>query len=57
MHNSENPTGWQRNLRFEDDEVWTMLPEQVREHCRTLWGQLLASVLKEEERRRNERQD
>ena len=57
MHNSENPTTWQRNLRFEDDEVWAMLPEPVREQCRTLWGQLLASVLKEDERRRNERQD
>ena len=57
MHNSEKPAVRQRNLRFEDEEVWATLPEQVREHCRTLWGQLLASVLKEHERRRNERQD
>ena len=32
----------QRKLRFEDEEIWTELPESTREHCRTLWRQLLA---------------
>ena len=56
MQNHENPATWQRKLRFEDDELWPMLPEPVRESCRALWKELLASVL-EEERRLNERED
>jgi hypothetical protein len=57
MHNKENPITRQRELHFEGDELWTMLPEAVQERCRTLWKELLASVLKKDERRRYERED
>ena len=57
MHSNENPVAWQRKLRFEDEEIWTELPESVREHCRTLWRQVLASVLKSGKGRQNERED
>jgi hypothetical protein len=57
MHNKENPVTQQRNLRFEDDELWTMLPQSVQETCRSLWKELLASVLKKDEWRRHERED
>jgi hypothetical protein len=57
MHNHEKPAARQRNLRFEDEDVWTMLPEEVRERSRGLWKELLASVLKERERRPDERED
>jgi hypothetical protein len=57
MHNKENPVTRQRKLHFEDDELWTMLPESVQERCRTLWKELLTSVLKNDERRRDERED
>jgi hypothetical protein len=57
MHNQENPVTRQRQLPFEDDELWTMLPSPVQERCRMLWKELLTSVLKQEERRRDERED
>ncbi len=57
MHNKEKPVTGQRKLHFEDDELWTMLPQSVQESCRTLWKELLASVLKKDERRRDERED
>ena len=57
MHNKENAVTQQRNLRFEDDELWTRLPESVQERCRSLWKELLASVLKKDERRQHERED
>jgi hypothetical protein len=57
MHNKENPVTRQRKLHFEDDELWTMLPEAVQERCRSLWKELLASVLKKDERRQHERED
>jgi hypothetical protein len=57
MHNKGNPVTRQRNLRFEGDELWTKLPESVQEQCRSLWKELLASVLKKDERRQNERED
>ena len=57
MDSEKNRTVWQRRLHFEEEEVWTKLPESVQEHCRTLWRQLLASVLKTGERRQNERED
>jgi len=57
MHNHEKPAARQRHLRFEDEDVWTMLPEEVRERCRGLWKEILASVLKERERRPDERED
>jgi len=57
MHNHEKPAARQRHLRFEDEDVWTMLPEEVRDRCRGLWKEILASVLKERERRPDERED
>jgi hypothetical protein len=56
MQYHENPATWQRSLRFEDDELWPMFPEPVRENCRLLWKELLVSVLKTEGRL-NERED
>jgi hypothetical protein len=57
MHSDKKPSRWQRRLRFEDEEIWTQLPEPVREQCRSLWRQVLASVLKTGEGRQNERED
>ena len=57
MHSNQNRAVWQRRLHFDDEQIWTELPEPEREHCRTLWRQLLASVLKIGERRQNERED
>jgi hypothetical protein len=57
MDTNKNRAVWQRRLHFEDEQIWTELPESVKEHCRTLWRQLLASVLKTPERRQNERED
>lgn len=57
MHNNENPVIRQRKLHFEDDELWTRLPDSVQERCRSLWKELLASVPKKDERRRHERED
>jgi hypothetical protein len=57
MHNKENRVTRQHKLHFEDDEVWTILPESVQERCRSLWKELLASVLKKDERRQHERED
>ena len=57
MDSDKNRGIRQRRLHFEDEPIWTELPESVREHCRTLWRQLLASVLKTGERRQNERKD
>jgi hypothetical protein len=57
MHNKENPGTRQRKLHFEDDELWTKLPESVQERCRNLWKELRASVLKKDERRQHERED
>ena len=54
MHSNEKPTGWQRRLHFQDEEIWNELPESVREQCRTLWRQVLASILKAGEWRQNE---
>jgi hypothetical protein len=57
MDSNKNRAVWQRRLHFDDEQIWTELPESVREHCRTLWRQLLANVLKTGERRQNERED
>jgi hypothetical protein len=57
MHNHEKPVVRQRKLHFEDDELWTIFPEEVRERCRGLWQEMLVSVLKERERRPDERED
>jgi hypothetical protein len=57
MHNEEKPVTRQRMLRFEDNELWAMLPEAVQECCRSLWKELLASVLRKDERRQHERED
>jgi hypothetical protein len=56
MHNNELIVR-QRELRFEEEEIWSELPDSTREHRRTLWRQLLAYVLKTNERRQNERED
>jgi hypothetical protein len=55
MQNQENRIVLQRKLRFEEEEIWTELPESTREHCCGLWRQLLESVLKGADRRPNER--
>jgi hypothetical protein len=47
----------QRKLRFEEEEIWTELPESTREHCRGLWRQLLESVLNSGGGRPNEREN
>ena len=57
MHNHQKPVAQQRKLHFEDDELWTIFPEEVRERCRGLWQEMLAAVLKERERRPDERED
>ena len=57
MDSNKNRAVRQCRLHFEDEQIWTELPESVKEHCRTLWRQLLASVLKTAERRQNERED
>jgi hypothetical protein len=57
MHNKENLVTGQRKLRFEDNELWATLPEAVQENCRSLWKELLTSVLKKDERRQHERED
>ena len=57
MDINESPSKWQRKLRFDDEEIWTVLPASIREQCLTLWRQMLASVLKTDERRQNERED
>ena len=57
MHKKEAAARRQYRLQFEDEELWTMLPEAVRERCRTLWKQLLGSVLNADERRTDERED
>jgi hypothetical protein len=57
MHSNQSPSVWQRKLRFEEDEeIWTVLPASVREQCLTLWRQVLASVLKSDQGRQNERE-
>ena len=56
MHSKENPYLWQRKLRFEGEDIWAVLPASVREQCLTLWRQLLASVLKTDKGRQNERE-
>ncbi len=57
MHKKENPMTRQCEIHFEDDELWTRLPESVQESCRSLWKELLASVVKKDERRQHERED
>lgn len=57
MHNKENPVARQSRLCFEDNELWATLPKAVQESCRSLWKELLASVLKKDEGRQHERED
>ena len=57
MQNHEKSVARQRKLHFEDDELWTIFPEEVRERCRGLWQEMLATVLKGREGRPNERED
>jgi hypothetical protein len=57
MRNNDHQDSHQRRLPFENQEIWTVLPEEVRERCRSLCSQLLARVLKKDEGRLNERED
>jgi hypothetical protein len=57
MPNHKNPGSSQQKLRFEVEEVWSTLPDPVRQGCRSLFKELLTSVLKKEARRENERED
>lgn len=56
MHSNESPSVWQRRLRFEDEEIWAVLPEAVREQCLILCRQMLASVLKTDQGGQHERE-
>jgi hypothetical protein len=56
-HNKDNRIVLQRKLRFEEEEIWTELPESTRENCRGLWRQLLESVLNSGDGRSDERED
>jgi hypothetical protein len=56
-NNKENRIVLQRRLRFEEEEIWTELPESTRENCRGLWRQLLESVLNSGDGRSYERED
>jgi hypothetical protein len=56
-NNKENRIVLQRKLRFEEEEIWTELPESTRENCRGLWRQLLESVLNSGDGRSDERED
>jgi hypothetical protein len=57
MRNNDHRDSHQRRFPFENRGVWTVLPEEVRERCRSLFSQLLARVLKKDEGRLNERED
>jgi hypothetical protein len=57
MQNQDHRIVLQRKLRFEEEEIWTELPESTREQCRGLWRQLLESVLKGAGWKPNERED
>ena len=57
QNNKENRIVLQRKLRFEEEEIWTELPESARENCRGLWRQLLQSVLNSGDGRPDERED
>jgi hypothetical protein len=57
MPNHKNAGSRQQRLRFEIEEIWSALPGPAREGCRSLFKELLASVLKKSERRQDERED
>jgi len=57
MRNNKNANSCQHRFRFEIEEVWSVLPEPVKETCRNLCQELLARVLPKGERRQNERED
>jgi hypothetical protein len=56
-NNKESRIVLQCKLRFEEEEIWTELPESIRENCRRLWRQLLQSVLNSGDGRPDERED
>jgi hypothetical protein len=56
-NSKENRIVLQRKLRFEEEEIWTELPESTRENCRGLRRQLLESVLNSGDGRSDERED
>jgi hypothetical protein len=57
MPTHKNASTRQQELRFEIDQVWSVLAEPTRAACRSLFRELLASVLKKSERRQHERED
>lgn len=57
MSHNQSPSAWQPKLPFEQDEIWTGMPEQSQERCRKLLSQVLRSVLRSEPRRQDERED
>jgi hypothetical protein len=57
MHDKENPMTRQREIHFEDDELWARLPESVQESCRSLWKELLTAIARKDEQRKHERED
>jgi hypothetical protein len=57
QNNKENRIVLQRKLRFEEEEIWTELPESTREHCRGLWRELLEIVLNSGDGRPDEREN
>ena len=57
MRNEDYPVR-QQSLPFEkNNQIWTVIPQNDRERCRSLCIQLLAAVLKKRERSENERKD
>ncbi len=58
MHNNQSPSEWQRRLRFDDEEMWNVLPASVREECLSLWLPDAAQAFsKPANGRQNERED
>jgi len=57
MHHENGSGQWQGNLPLFNNHIWAKLPESIRESCRVLLSQLQAEVLKQEQRRKNERED
>ena len=50
MRDNKYSSSRQQKLPFPAEEAWETIPESVREQCRTLLMQLLASVFRDQER-------
>jgi hypothetical protein len=57
MRDKDKPPTQQWRLVFNQEPIWTALPEKVRVSCRDLLVQLIEETLKRRERRDNERQN